>query len=95
MAGGRPKNTGRLPTDLAARDGIVLKKVTLLFGTRPEEINICPLANKLNSRESVETVICTIGQGCQMLERGLNILHVVPDSDLSILLDDAEAYTLQ
>ena len=64
-----------------------MKKVMLVFGTRPEAIKMCPLVNELKSRESVETIVCVTGQHRQMLDQVLEAFHVVPDYDLSIMKD--------
>lgn len=62
-----------------------MKKVMLVFGTRPEAIKMCPLVNELKSRERMETVVCVTGQHRQMLDQVLEAFHVVPDYDLSIM----------
>lgn len=62
-----------------------MKKVMLVFGTRPEAIKMCPLVNELKSRGNVETVVCVTGQHRQMLDQVLEAFHVVPDYDLSIM----------
>lgn len=62
-----------------------MKKIMLVFGTRPEAIKMCPLVNELKKRESVETVVCVTGQHRQMLDQVLEAFHVVPDYDLSIM----------
>ena len=62
-----------------------MKKVMLVFGTRPEAIKMCPLVNELKKRESLETIVCVTGQHRQMLDQVLNTFNVVPDYDLSIM----------
>ena len=64
-----------------------MKKVMLVFGTRPEAIKICPLVNELKSRRGIETIVCVTGQHRQMLDQVLKTFHVVPDFDLSIMKD--------
>lgn len=64
-----------------------MKKVMLVFGTRPEAIKMCPLVNELKSRESIETIVCVTGQHRQMLDQVLEVFNVVPDYDLSIMKD--------
>lgn len=64
-----------------------LKKVMLVFGTRPEAIKMCPLVNELKSRSNIETKVCVTGQHRQMLDSVLNTFGVVPDYDLSIMKD--------
>ena len=64
-----------------------MKKVMLVFGTRPEAIKMCPLVNELKTREKLKTVVCVTGQHRQMLDQVLEAFHVVPDYDLSIMKD--------
>ena len=64
-----------------------MKKVMLVFGTRPEAIKMCPLVNELKTRKSIETVVCVTGQHRQMLRQVLETFGVVPDYDLSIMKD--------
>ncbi len=62
-----------------------MKKIMLVFGTRPEAIKMCPLVNELKCRDNVQTVVCVTGQHRQMLDQVLEAFHVVPDYDLSIM----------
>ena len=64
-----------------------MKKIMLVFGTRPEAINMCPLVNELKGRKGIETVVCVTGQHRQMLDQVLDAFGVVPDYDLSIMKD--------
>lgn len=64
-----------------------MKKVMLVFGTRPEAIKMCPLVNELKTRKNIETIVCVTGQHRQMLDQVLDAFHVVPDYDLSIMKD--------
>ena len=64
-----------------------MKKIMLVFGTRPEAIKMCPLVNELKSRREVETVVCVTGQHRQMLDAVLDAFSVTPDYDLSIMKD--------
>lgn len=64
-----------------------MKKIMIVFGTRPEAIKMCPLVNELKARENVITKVCVTGQHRQMLDQVLEIFHVVPDYDLSIMKD--------
>ncbi len=61
-----------------------MKKVMLVFGTRPEAIKMCPLVNELKTRKEIQTVVCVTGQHRQMLDQVLETFKVVPDYDLSI-----------
>ena len=62
-----------------------MKTVMLVFGTRPEAIKMCPLANELKARDDVNTVVCVTGQHRQMLDQVLDAFSIVPDYDLSIM----------
>jgi len=64
-----------------------MKKIMLVFGTRPEAIKMCPLVNELKTRENAKTVVCVTGQHRQMLDQVLDTFGVVPDYDLSIMKD--------
>jgi UDP-N-acetylglucosamine 2-epimerase (non-hydrolysing) len=62
-----------------------MKKIMLVFGTRPEAIKMCPLVNELKTRPNLETVVCVTGQHRQMLDQVLEAFHVQPDYDLSVM----------
>ena len=62
-----------------------MKKVMLVFGTRPEAIKMCPLVNELKTRKEIETAVCVTGQHRQMLDQVLEAFSVVPDYDLSVM----------
>ena len=62
-----------------------MKKVMLVFGTRPEAIKMCPLVNELKTRKNIETVVCVTGQHRQMLDQVLEAFGVTPDYDLSVM----------
>ena len=64
-----------------------MKKVMLVFGTRPEAIKMCPLVNELKKRPEVQTVVCVSGQHREMLDAVLRAFNVVPDYDLAIMKD--------
>ena len=62
-----------------------MKKIMLVFGTRPEAIKMCPLVNELKKRKELQTVVCVTGQHRQMLDMVLEAFDVTPDYDLSIM----------
>ena len=64
-----------------------MKKVMIVFGTRPEAIKMCPLVNELKTRKDIKTIVCVTGQHRQMLDQVLEAFNVVPDYDLSIMKD--------
>ena len=65
----------------------MVKKVMLVFGTRPEAIKMCPLVKELKSRKNMQTIVCVTGQHRQMLDQVLETFEVRPDYDLSIMKD--------
>lgn len=64
-----------------------MKKIMLVFGTRPEAIKMCPLVNELKRRKEVQTLVCVTGQHREMLKQVLEAFQVEPDYDLSIMKD--------
>ena len=63
-----------------------MKKVMLVFGTRPEAIKMCPLVKEFQKHpEEFETVVCVTGQHREMLDQVLSIFDVKPDYDLNIM----------
>lgn len=62
-----------------------MKKILIVFGTRPEAIKMCPLVNELKAREGVETRVCVTGQHREMLDQVLEAFQVEPDHDLTIM----------
>lgn len=64
-----------------------MKKVMLVFGTRPEAIKMCPLVNEMKGRAGLEVVVCVTAQHRQMLDQVLSTFNVIPDYDLNIMKD--------
>lgn len=63
-----------------------MKKVMLIFGTRPEAIKMCPLVKEFQKRTAeFETIVCVTGQHREMLDQVLKIFEVIPDIDLNIM----------
>jgi len=62
-----------------------MKKVMLVFGTRPEAIKMCPLVKELKTRKNLITKVCVTGQHREMLHQVLKVFDVVPDYDLDIM----------
>lgn len=63
-----------------------MKKVMLVFGTRPEAIKMCPLVKEFQKRsDEFETIVCVTGQHREMLDQVLQIFDVKPDYDLNIM----------
>jgi len=73
----------------------MVKKVMLVFGTRPEAIKMCPLVKVLQDRpEQFETIVCVTGQHREMLDQVLRIFDVKPDYDLNIMKRGQDLYDI-
>lgn len=64
-----------------------MKKVMLVFGTRPEAIKMGPVVNELKKHDEFEVVVCVTGQHKEMLEQVLDTFEIVPDYNLDIMKD--------
>ena len=62
-----------------------MKKILMVFGTRPEAIKMCPLVLELKKRKGVQVVVCVTGQHREQLDQVLDVFGVVPDYDLNIM----------
>ena len=70
-----------------------MKKVMLVFGTRPEAIKMCPLVKEFQKYpEEFETIVCVTGQHREMLDQVLSIFGVRPDFDLNIMKQGQDLY---
>ena len=70
-----------------------MKKVMLVFGTRPEAIKMCPLVKEFQKHaEDFETIVCVTGQHREMLDQVLTIFDVKPDFDLNIMKQGQDLY---
>lgn len=65
-----------------------MKKIILVFGTRPEAIKMCPLVNELKKRKGVDVYVCVTGQHRQMLEQVLDVFDVIPEYNLLIMKEN-------
>ena len=70
-----------------------MKRILLVFGTRPEAIKMCPLVKEFQKYPDVfETVVCVTGQHREMLDQVLRIFDVKPDYDLNIMKQGQDLY---
>ena len=70
-----------------------MKKIMLVFGTRPEAIKMCPLVKEFQKKpEEFETIVCVTGQHREMLDQVLRIFEVQPDYDLNIMKQGQDLY---
>lgn len=71
-----------------------MKKIMVVFGTRPEAIKMCPLVNELKSRKNMKTILCVTGQHRQMLDQVLEAFCIEPDYDLSIMKEQQTLFDI-
>lgn len=70
-----------------------MKKVMLVFGTRPEAIKMAPLVKEFQKYpETFKTIVCVTGQHRQMLDQVLQLFEIVPDYDLNIMKQGQDLY---
>lgn len=70
-----------------------MKKIMLVFGTRPEAIKMCPLVKEFQKYpEDFETIVCVTGQHREMLDQVLTIFDVKPNYDLNIMKQGQDLY---
>ena len=72
-----------------------MKKILLVFGTRPEAIKMAPLVKALQQKtELFETIVCVTGQHREMLDQVLRIFDIIPDYDLNIMKPGQDLYDI-
>ena len=72
-----------------------MKKIMLVFGTRPEAIKMAPLVKAFQEKkEEFETIVCVTGQHREMLDQVLNLFDIKPDFDLNIMKQGQDLYDI-
>lgn len=70
-----------------------MKRIMLVFGTRPEAIKMAPLVKEFQRRaDEFVTIVCVTGQHRQMLDQVLRIFDITPDYDLNIMKQGQDLY---
>ncbi len=70
-----------------------MKRILLVFGTRPEAIKMAPLVREFQKHpEAFETIVCVTGQHREMLDQVLRIFGIQPDYDLNIMRQGQDLY---
>ena len=70
-----------------------MKKILLVFGTRPEAIKMAPLVHEFKRYPAqFETIVCVTGQHREMLDQVLDLFQIVPDYDLDIMMPNQDLY---
>lgn len=71
----------------------MMKKIMLVFGTRPEAIKMAPLVKEFQKHpEMFETIVCVSGQHREMLDQVLDLFEIKPDYDLNIMKKGQDLY---
>ena len=77
------------------KDKDIMKKILLVFGTRPEAIKMAPLVKKLQEMpEEFQTVVCVTGQHREMLDQVLRLFDITPEYDLNIMKPNQDLYDI-
>ena len=71
-----------------------MKKVLLVFGTRPEAIKMAPLVKKFQENSEFQTMVCVTAQHREMLDQVLDIFEIKPDYDLNIMKQGQDLYDI-
>ena len=71
-----------------------IKKVLLVFGTRPEAIKMAPLVLELKSRKELEVEVCVTAQHREMLDQVLDLFELKPDYDLDLMQPGQDLYDI-
>lgn len=72
----------------------MLKKILVVFGTRPEAIKMAPLVKIMKKRNDINLKVCVTAQHRQMLDQILHIFDIKPDYDLDIMREDQDLYDI-
>ena len=76
------------------KENIIVKKVLLVFGTRPEAIKMAPLVKALEAEELLELKVCVTAQHREMLDQVLEIFDIDPDYDLNLMKAGQDLYDI-
>ncbi|MCH5243089.1 MAG: UDP-N-acetylglucosamine 2-epimerase, partial [Muribaculaceae bacterium] len=72
-----------------------MKRIMLVFGTRPEAIKMAPLVKEFQKQpDNFETIVCVTGQHRQMLDQVLELFEIKPDYDLDIMKQGQDLYDI-
>ena len=70
-----------------------MRKILLVFGTRPEAIKMAPLVKEFQrNRNTFQTIVCVTGQHREMLDQVLELFEINPDYDLNIMKQGQDLY---
>lgn len=71
-----------------------MKKVLIVFGTRPEAIKMAPVIKQIEKQPSLKSIICVTAQHRQMLDQALKVFGITPDYDLGIMRPDQDLFDI-
>lgn len=69
-----------------------MKKIMIVFGTRPEAIKMCPLVQQLNKERGFQVIVCVTGQHKEMLQQVLDVFGIKPNYNLNIMKQQQDLY---
>lgn len=71
-----------------------MKKIMVVFGTRPEAIKLAPVIRELRSHSNIGTVVCVTAQHREMLDQVLDLFRIAPDYDLNIMTEGQDLFDI-
>ncbi|MGL5695229.1 MAG: non-hydrolyzing UDP-N-acetylglucosamine 2-epimerase [Peptostreptococcaceae bacterium] len=71
-----------------------MKKIMVVFGTRPEAIKMCPIVKELKRNKNIKTIVCTTGQHREMLNQVLDVFEIIPDYNLDIMKENQTLFDI-
>jgi UDP-N-acetylglucosamine 2-epimerase (non-hydrolysing) len=72
-----------------------MKKIMIVFGTRPEAIKMAPLVKEFQKyRTKFQTIVCVTGQHRKMLDQVMDLFEIIPDYDLNIMKQGQDLYDI-
>lgn len=71
-----------------------MKKILLVFGTRPEAVKLCPLVRELKKRKGLQTLVCLSGQHREMLRQAMDAFQVTADYDLDLMRPEQSLFDI-
>jgi len=71
-----------------------MKKILIVFGTRPEAIKMAPLVKAFENEPTIESKVCVTAQHREMLDQVLNLFDIVPEYDLNLMKPGQDLYDI-
>jgi UDP-N-acetylglucosamine 2-epimerase (non-hydrolysing) len=71
-----------------------MKKIMVVFGTRPEAIKLAPVIQALKNEKDFKVIVCSTGQHREMLQQVLSIFDLIVDEDLDLMKNDQTLFDI-